>query len=121
MSNASQAAVTTAQIPFKRDSSPAEAAAPGAALALLAVALFAVGLLYLLRRRLLHGQQGGAARQLRVLDSQRLSGRTTLSVVQFAGQRYLLAQGDQGVQCLAQAPGEANADTNANTGGANAR
>lgn len=99
-------ASVAAPIPFKRDPSGMDPASPGGALGLLAAALLAIGVLWWLRQRL-QRQAGGPARLLRVRESQRLGARTTLSVVEFGGRRYLLAQGEQGVQCIDSHPLEA--------------
>jgi flagellar biogenesis protein FliO len=100
--SAAQASVA-ARIPFKREPSGMDAASPAGALGLLAVALLAIGVLWWLRQRL-QRQSGTAPRLLRVRESQRLGARSTLSVVEFGGRRYLLAQGEQGVQCIDSHP-----------------
>lgn len=100
--SAPQASVA-ARIPFKREESGMDATSPAGALGLLAVALLAIGVLWWLRQRL-QRQPGAAAPLLRVRESQRLGTRTTLSVVEFGGRRYLLAQGEQGVQCIDSHP-----------------
>lgn len=99
-----------APIPFKQDSVAATGALPGGALGVLLVSALAIGAVYWIRKRLnlpLPGKQAG--RHLRVLQTERLGPRTLLSVVEFAGARYLIAQGEQGVSCLAQAAGTADA------------
>jgi flagellar biogenesis protein FliO len=45
-----------------------------------------------------------ANRLVRVVESTRLGPRTLLSVVEFDGSRYLVAQGEHGVSCLAEKP-----------------
>lgn len=98
-------------IPFKQDAAGAAAALPGGALGVLLLSALAIGAVYVVRKRL-NLRPGGAKdapRHLRVLETQRLGPRTLLSVVEFAGGRYLIAQGEQGVSCLVAAPGAAGA------------
>ncbi|OEZ52849.1 flagellar biosynthetic protein FliO [Duganella sp. HH105] len=98
-----------AAIPFKQDSAGAAAALPGGALGVLLVSALAIAAVYWIRKRLnlpLPGKDAG--RHLRVLQTERLGPRTLLSVVEFAGGRYLIAQSEQGVSCLAQAAGVAD-------------
>ncbi len=92
-----------ARIPFKRDTSGMDGASPAGAAGLLAVALLAIGVLWWLRQRL-QRQAGASASQLRVVETRRLGPRVTLSVVEFGGRRYLLADGVQGVQCIDSHP-----------------
>lgn len=70
------------------------------------IAILALGLsLYFLRRRL--GQDAGAtpsAKQLRVIETKRLTARSTLFVVEFSGTRYLIAESGHGVRCVISAP-----------------
>ena len=99
----------TAPIPFKQDAAGAAAALPGGALGVLLLSALAIGAVYVVRKRLNLRPAGAkdAPRHLRVLETQRLGPRTLLSVVEFAGGRYLIAQGEQGVSCLVAAPGAA--------------
>jgi flagellar biogenesis protein FliO len=98
-----------ATIPFKRE--PASAGAVGAsALGVLLVLLAAVGAVLYLRKRLNLGVPGaGGQRLVRVLESERMGPRALLSVVEFGGQRYLLAQGEHGISCVASVPAPADA------------
>jgi len=99
------AGVAAAPIPFRRDDDGAASALAGGGIGVLAISLGAIALVLYLRKRL--GLRGGAAapgRLLRVLESTRLGPRTLLSVVEFDGSRYLLAQGEHGVSCLAEKP-----------------
>lgn len=100
-----------APIPFKHDAAGAAASLPGGALGLLLLSALAIGAVYVVRKRLnLHaGGANAAPRHLRVLETQRLGPRTLLSVIEFAGGRYLIAQSEQGVSCLVAAPGAAGA------------
>jgi flagellar biogenesis protein FliO len=90
-------------IPFKRDTGAA-AGIGGSALGILGVSLLAIGAVLVLRRRLRLDAPPGAGKLLRVLESQRLGPRALLTVVEFDGTRYLVAQGEQGISCLATAP-----------------
>jgi flagellar biogenesis protein FliO len=101
-----------ARIPFKREALADGAATPGATLLTLLLAALAIGVLYWLRKRVALQVPGRGERLLRVLESQRLGPRSTLSVVEFAGQRYLLAQSEQGVQCVASVPVAAGGEAN---------
>jgi flagellar biogenesis protein FliO len=98
-----------ARIPFKREALADGAATPGATLLTLLLAVLAIGVLYWLRKRVALQVPGRAQRLLRVLESQRLGARSTLSVVEFGGRHYLLAQGEQGVQCIADVAASAPA------------
>lgn len=92
-------------IPFKRESVAEEIdvsrIAMGTGVAILALAVS----LYLLRRRLgTHAEGTSAAKQLRVLETRRLTPRSTLFVIEFAGSRYLVAESGQNIKCLGTAP-----------------
>ncbi|WP_256082034.1 flagellar biosynthetic protein FliO [Massilia sp. YIM B04103] len=96
-------------IPFKR-ADAAAGGAGGAGLALLLLSAVAIGLVYWLRKRLRLTAAGGAdGRLLRVLETRRLGPRALVSVVEFGGQHYLLAQSEQGVSCVASTPAPAAA------------
>lgn len=87
-------------LPFKQDTAPA-AQAPAA---LLGVALLAVAAWLWLRRA---GKPHGVAARgqlARVVESHRLGPRSTIAVVEFAGQRHLVAQTEHAVTCIAQVP-----------------
>jgi flagellar biogenesis protein FliO len=101
----SPAAQPASPIPFKQEAAGAAAALPGAALGVLLLSLLAIAAVYWIRKRL-NLQPGGkrGPQLLRVLETQRLGPRTLLSVVEFAGGQYLVAQSEQGVSCLASAP-----------------
>ncbi|MTV41465.1 flagellar biosynthetic protein FliO [Duganella radicis] len=104
-SQAARAEGPAAPIPYKQDAAVAAAALPGGALGVLILSGLAIVVVYVLRKRLnLQAPGKGGARHLRVLETQRLGPRTLLSVVEFAGSRYLIAQSEQGVTCLASAP-----------------
>jgi len=92
------------KIPFKRESVADGAASPGVAVTIVILAIIAIGVLYWLRNRLRVDGSGAPARAARVLESHRLGPRATLAVVEFGGQRLLLAHSEQGVQCVASTP-----------------
>lgn len=99
-----QAAAST-PIPFKQDASPGAAALPGGALGVLLLSALAIVAVVVIRKRLnLQPSKPGEGKLLRVLETQRLGPRTLLSVVEFSGGRYLIAQSEHGVSCLAAAP-----------------
>ncbi|PHV05340.1 hypothetical protein CSQ96_20805 [Janthinobacterium sp. BJB412] len=103
------AGAAAAPIPFKVDA-PAGAALPGGAVGVLLLSLLAIAAVYLVRKRLNlrpFGAEAGAPRLLRVVETQRLGPRALLSVVDFAGGRYLIAQSEQGVSCLVALPAAA--------------
>lgn len=97
-----------AAIPFRRDDDATGTALAGGGAGVLLISLLAIAaVLYLRRRFRLHGGAPGSAGQARlvqVLESTRLGPRTLLSVVEFEGSRYLVAQGEHGVSCLAEKP-----------------
>jgi flagellar biogenesis protein FliO len=99
-------AATAPAIPFKQDTATAASALPGGALGVLLISALAIVVVYFARKRLnLLPTRAGAPKLLRVLETQRLGPRALLSVVEFAGGQYLIAQGEQGITCLAVAPG----------------
>lgn len=64
--------------------------------------LVLIAIIYLLRRRLRSTRLlTGEKKQIRIAESQRLGARSTLHVVEFSGKRYLLAQTEQNVSCIA--------------------
>ena len=92
-------------IPFKREADVGAANIGGGAVGVLLVSLVAIGAVLYLRKRLrLDMGRGTEGRLLNVLETQRLGPKTLLSVVEFDGKRYLIAQGDHGVNCLASSP-----------------
>lgn len=98
-------AAAASSIPFKQDAPVGAAALPGGALGVLLLSALAIVAVYVVRKRLnLQPARSGSAKLLRVLETQRLGPRTLLSVVEFAGSQYLIAQSEQGVSCLAAAP-----------------
>jgi len=94
-----------APIPFKSVAAEGEGDIARTALAFMA-ALFAMGIsLYLLRKRIRPDGKGAPdIRQLRLLETRRLTPRTTLFVVEFSGARYLIAESGQSLCCLGSAP-----------------
>jgi len=97
--------VQPAPIPFKRDGGAAGATLASGGVGVLVISLLAIGIVLYLRRRLnLHTGLPAAGRALRVLESARLGPRALLSVVEFDGTRYLLAQSEHGITCLAKTP-----------------
>lgn len=95
-------------IPFKQEAAVGTSQWTGGALGILVLSAAAIGVVLVLRKKLnLHVASSGVEgeRHLRVLETQRLGPRTVLSVVEFAGARYLVAQSEQGVSCIASAPG----------------
>lgn len=95
-------------IPFKRDTGSGAAPLAGGALGVLVVSLIAIVAVLVVRKKLgLVRPPAGKAGLLKVLESQRLGPRAMLSVVEFAGSHYLIAQGEHGISCVASsAPGE---------------
>ena len=100
------AAQAASPIPFKQEAA-AGGALPGGAIGVL-LSLLAIAAVYWVRKRLnLQGGVAGAGAHLKVLETRRLGPRALLSVVEFGGKQYLLAQTEHGVNCLATAPAEA--------------
>ncbi|SDF63635.1 Flagellar biosynthesis protein, FliO [Massilia sp. PDC64] len=92
-------------IPFRRDDGAMGPALAGGGAGVLVVSLLAIAAVWYLRRRFnLHAGAAGGKRLVRVVESTRLGPRTLLSVVEFDGTRYLVAQGEHGVTCLAEKP-----------------
>lgn len=89
-------------IPFKRES-PAEETNIVRVVIGFGITILALGVsLYVLRKRL--GANSGetpGVKQLQVVETRRLSSRSTLYVVEFAGACYLIAESGQSVTCLA--------------------
>jgi len=104
--HAAGAEPAAAAIPFKQDGAATAASLQGGALGILAIsALAIVAVLYLRKRlNLPFGRPASASRLLKILETQHLGPRATLSVVEFEGRRYLIAQSGQGVTCLVTAP-----------------
>lgn len=92
-------------IPFKRDSGPADGALASSGAGVLIVSLIAIAAVLVIRKRLRIGQPaGGRPAMLTVLETQRLGPRALVSVVEFKGTHYLLAQSEHGVNCVASVP-----------------
>jgi flagellar biogenesis protein FliO len=87
-----------APIPFKQDSA-GDALAVSATTALALCGLLGLGAVVLVRKRRPAGQ--AKARAVVLLESQRLSARTSVHVLQFGAHRYLLTEHAQGVACIA--------------------
>jgi flagellar biogenesis protein FliO len=92
---------TSAAIPFKQDPEPSTTSPVLASVALLLVLAAAW---WWLRKHLDRGSPRAGERRARVLESHRLGPRSTLAVVEFAGQLHLLAQTEHAVTCIARAP-----------------
>jgi flagellar biogenesis protein FliO len=98
-------ALAQAAIPFKQNGAAAASLESGA-IGVLAISVLAIAAVYFLRKRfnLPFGKQAGAPRLLKILETQHLGPRAMLSVVEFEGRRYLIAQSEHGVSCLVAAP-----------------
>lgn len=93
-------AAIQSSIPFKRDSEVGGVG--GSAVGVLAISLIAIVVVLVMRRRLRLDKPASAdGNLLRVLESQRLGPQALLTVVEFDGTRYLIAQGQQGISCIA--------------------
>jgi flagellar biogenesis protein FliO len=89
-------------IPFKQDGAGAGPSLGSSGLGVLLVALAAIAAVLYLRKRLNLPLPGsGGQRLVKVLQSERMGPRALLSVVEFDGRRYLLAQGEHGITCVA--------------------
>ncbi|MBI1890129.1 MAG: flagellar biosynthetic protein FliO [Burkholderiales bacterium] len=107
--NCAAAEAQPSAIPYKRDAASGESSYSRVAIGLIISGLLAVGSIYVLRRRLGLQPLAQQAKQLRVIETQRLSTRLTLYVVEFAGQRYLISHSEHGVTSLASAPAQKDA------------
>ncbi len=88
-------------IPFKQDGSAIKGSLEGGAIGVLLVSLVAIGLVWWARKKLnLQGSSVNQGKFLRILESQRIGPRAVLSVIEFEGGRYLIAQSEQGITCL---------------------
>jgi flagellar biogenesis protein FliO len=102
---AAEAPTAYSSIPFKRESSAAESDSSRLGLGLGFCALLAVGAIWLVRRRNgSHGRGIAGRKQARVVETSRLSPKSMLHVVEFAGNRYLLTESENGVHCVASTP-----------------
>ncbi|HYD61593.1 MAG TPA: flagellar biosynthetic protein FliO [Noviherbaspirillum sp.] len=101
---AGAAETSEAPIPFKRVSQAEESGIARIVIGF-GIAILALGVsLHFLRKRL--GSQIGETsdgKQLHVIETRRLTPRSTLFVVEFAGARYLIAESGQGVTCMGAA------------------
>jgi flagellar biogenesis protein FliO len=98
---------TTVQpaIPFKRDNESGGARLASSGVGVLVVSLIAIAAVLVIRKRLRIGRpSGGGKALLQVLETQRMGPRALVSVVEFKGVHYLLAQSEQGVNCIASVP-----------------
>lgn len=99
------ARASTQTIPFKRDAAGADTPLAGGAVGVLVISLIAIGAVLYVRKRMNFNSAGGSKTGLlKVLETERLGPRGLLSVVEFSGTHYLLAQGEHGITCLASAP-----------------
>jgi flagellar biogenesis protein FliO len=97
-------------IPFKRDGGAGDAALASSGAGVLIVALIAIAAVLVVRRRLRIGlPPAGRQPMLQVLETQRLGPRALVSVVEFRGTEYLLAQSEHGVACIATVPAKEQA------------
>ena len=96
---------TASAIPFKHDGGAADSPLAGGAVGLLVVSLIVIGAVLVIRKKLGLGQLApGKSGLLKVLETQRLGPRALLSVVEFSGTQYLIAQSEQGISCLVAKP-----------------
>lgn len=101
--SAGSASIAAAPIPFKQDAPLAASPVGSGAVLVLLVSLLVIGIVLYLRRRLnLAPAAAGTQRLLRVLERQPLGPRAVLVVVEFEGERLLLAHTEHGVTRLAQ-------------------
>ena len=96
--------VPATQIPYKRDSNPPEGDFSRVALGLTACLLILAGAVYVIRRRLGLSLEVGKIRKLRVVETHRLNPRSSLYLIEFAGNYHVLAQGEHGINCVVSAP-----------------
>jgi len=94
-------------IPFKRDTSSTGSVLADGAVGVLLISLIAIAAVLVIRKKL--GLKLGLAPAanpglLKVLETQRLGPRALLSVVEFSGSHYLIAQGEHGISCVASKP-----------------
>ncbi|MFZ6646125.1 FliO/MopB family protein [Undibacterium sp. TJN25] len=91
-------------IPFKREPAASGGDFSRMAGGMTLVLLILAGGVYVVRRRLGFAVNSTRAKQLRIVESHRLTPKSSLHVVEFAGSQYMLAQSEQGVQCLVTVP-----------------
>jgi len=96
-----------APIPFKHESASVAGSVGAGGFGVLLISLVAIAaVLYLRKRFNLKGPLARGPRLLNVLETARLGPRSLLTVVEFRGQQYLLAQGEHGITCVATVPAE---------------
>ena len=100
----SQGTTVQPAIPFKRDGDGAGATLASSGAGVLVVSLIAIAAVLVIRKRLRIGAPAGGKTMVRVLESQRLGPRALVSVVEFKGVHYLLAQTEHGVSCITSSP-----------------
>ena len=94
-------------IPFKQEKMPVEDGLPKMALGfVICGALFAATIVLLRKRLSVTANGNGVRRNLKILESQRLTTKSSLHVVEFRGTYYLLSQSEAGVQRLASSPAD---------------
>lgn len=104
---AAEVAQTSAPaIPFKRDIDGAGSSLASGAAGLLVISLIAIVAVLVIRKKLnlRFGQVGAKPNLVKVLETQRLGPRALLSVVEFSGSLYLIAQSEHGINCVASKP-----------------
>ncbi|MBI3229334.1 MAG: FliO/MopB family protein [Burkholderiales bacterium] len=105
--NANPVASHPPAIPFKHDTGVASSSLGGGAVGVLLIsAVTIVGVMWARKKLNLVNPQHAQGTLLRILESQRLGPRAVLSVVEFDGGRYLIAQSEHGLQCLAGPNGQ---------------
>lgn len=92
-------------IPFKRDAASAGTLLADGAGGVLLISLLAIAAVLVIRKKLgLRLVPSAKPGLLKVLETQRLGPKALLSVVEFGGTQYLLAQGEHGINCVASRP-----------------
>lgn len=87
-------------IPFKHESASGSVLGNGA-FGVLVISLLVIVAVFFIRKQLqLNQSSNGASRHLRILETQRIGPKALLSVIEFDGARYLIAQSEHGIQCL---------------------
>jgi flagellar biogenesis protein FliO len=94
-----------AEIPFRRDAGDAASLGQTVAAFVLCLLLLGAALWWLRRKRQAPGEpRTDAKAALRVVQRARLSGKTMLSVVEFDGERHLIAHSDQAIAVVTGRP-----------------
>lgn len=92
-------------IPFKRDGAGVDAPLASGGAAVLVISLIAIVAVLVVRKKLNLGPAlAGKKGLLTVLETQRMGPRALVSVVEFGGTQYLIAQGEQGITCIDRKP-----------------